>query len=92
MATKFDMGRRNDTGHNAIFVPDCDADGTFSPRQCFLTSGWCWCARHDGMCIPDTLHKRNAKPEHQPNCLEYVGENGSVHAIMHFGGSRGTSV
>jgi hypothetical protein len=30
------------------FVPQCDADGTFSALQCDGSTGACWCARDDG--------------------------------------------
>ncbi len=30
------------------FVPKCDDDCTFVPKQCLASSGYCWCTEKNG--------------------------------------------
>lgn len=37
------------------FVPECKADGRYSPVQCHVATGYCWCVRVDtGRPLPGT--------------------------------------
>lgn len=37
------------------FIPKCSADGRYSPIQCHVTTGYCWCVRVDtGRPLPGT--------------------------------------
>ncbi|XP_056156025.1 galactose-specific lectin nattectin [Lampris incognitus] len=37
------------------YIPQCDLDGNFSPRQCWASSGYCWCVNtQTGEEIPGT--------------------------------------
>nr|API81383.1 venom toxin [Hemiscorpius lepturus] len=31
-----------------VFVPDCEPDGTYLKKQCWPSTGHCWCADKDG--------------------------------------------
>ncbi|KAK9521298.1 hypothetical protein VZT92_021117 [Zoarces viviparus] len=45
------------------FVPECTADGRYSPAQCHAATGYCWCVRVDsGRPLPGTS-ARNRIPE-----------------------------
>ncbi|XP_029301523.1 SPARC-related modular calcium-binding protein 1-like isoform X2 [Cottoperca gobio] len=45
------------------FIPECTADGRYSPVQCHATTGYCWCVRVDsGRPLPGTS-ARNRIPE-----------------------------
>ncbi|XP_056297458.1 SPARC-related modular calcium-binding protein 1-like [Pseudoliparis swirei] len=45
------------------FVPECTADGLYSPAQCHAATGYCWCVRVDsGRPLPGTS-TRNRIPE-----------------------------
>ncbi|XP_035240076.1 SPARC-related modular calcium-binding protein 1-like [Anguilla anguilla] len=45
------------------FVPDCSADGQYSPVQCHRATGYCWCVRTDtGRPLPGTS-TRNKLPD-----------------------------
>ncbi|XP_056138889.1 SPARC-related modular calcium-binding protein 1-like [Lampris incognitus] len=45
------------------FVPECTADGRYSPVQCHVATGYCWCVRVDtGRPLPGTS-ARNRLPE-----------------------------
>mmetsp|Transcript_65393 Transcript_65393/g.128911 ORF Transcript_65393/g.128911 Transcript_65393/m.128911 type:complete len:205 (-) Transcript_65393:112-726(-) len=36
------------------FVPQCAQDGSYAPRQCWGSTGYCWCASADGHELPAT--------------------------------------
>lgn len=37
------------------FIPECTADGRYSPAQCHAATGYCWCVRVDsGRPLPGT--------------------------------------
>ncbi|KAF7648509.1 hypothetical protein LDENG_00155850 [Lucifuga dentata] len=45
------------------FIPECAADGRYSPVQCHVATGYCWCVRVDsGRPLPGTS-ARNRLPE-----------------------------
>lgn len=44
------------------FVPECDADGSFKPKQCWGSTGYCWCVNKHGTEVPGT------KVRGQPDC------------------------
>uniref|UniRef100_UPI003AABAFE9 SPARC-related modular calcium-binding protein 1-like n=1 Tax=Centroberyx gerrardi TaxID=166262 RepID=UPI003AABAFE9 len=45
------------------FIPECSADGRYSPVQCHVATGYCWCVRADsGRPLPGTS-ARNRLPE-----------------------------
>ncbi|XP_076014727.1 SPARC-related modular calcium-binding protein 1-like [Genypterus blacodes] len=45
------------------FIPECTADGRYSPVQCHVATGYCWCVRVDsGRPLPGTS-ARNRIPE-----------------------------
>eukprot|EP00066_Takifugu_rubripes_P014219 XP_011603485.1 PREDICTED: thyroglobulin [Takifugu rubripes] len=48
------------------FLPQCDGDGNWLNRQCFHSTGQCWCVDEDGEYIPDSLTSRS---DHLPRCL-----------------------
>ena len=37
-----------------VFVPECDSKGAFSPKQCNMWTGYCWCVDGSGNVIADT--------------------------------------
>ncbi|KAM9441565.1 SPARC-related modular calcium-binding protein 1-like [Salvelinus alpinus] len=48
------------------FIPKCSADGRYSPIQCHVTTGYCWCVRADtGRPLPGTS-ARNRLPDCSP--------------------------
>lgn len=48
------------------FVPECSADGRYSPIQCHTATGYCWCVRVDtGRPLPGTS-TRNRLPDCSP--------------------------
>ncbi|XP_046891433.1 SPARC-related modular calcium-binding protein 1-like isoform X2 [Hypomesus transpacificus] len=48
------------------FVPECSADGRYSPIQCHVATGYCWCVRVDtGRPLPGTS-TRNRMPDCSP--------------------------
>lgn len=53
----------------AIFVPECNADGSFMQVQCHNQTGYCWCSSPDGKPVSGTsvLH-------HKPNCTGHLPE------------------
>ncbi|XP_073349045.1 SPARC-related modular calcium-binding protein 1-like [Pagrus major] len=45
------------------FIPECTADGRYSPVQCYAPTGYCWCVRVDsGRPLPGTS-ARNRIPD-----------------------------
>ena len=34
--------------HPDQYIPSCDAEGFFTPKQCNKSSGACWCVEKDG--------------------------------------------
>ncbi|XP_034557831.1 SPARC-related modular calcium-binding protein 1-like isoform X2 [Notolabrus celidotus] len=45
------------------FIPECTADGRYSPAQCHAATGYCWCVRTDsGRPLPGTS-ARNRIPD-----------------------------
>ncbi|XP_053315113.1 nidogen-1 isoform X2 [Spea bombifrons] len=51
-----------------LFVPQCDENGNFSPRQCHVSSGYCWCVDRDG----NELNGTRTGPGVIPPCLDSV--------------------
>ena len=39
---------------SATYIPQCEADGSFSPKQCDRATGYCWCVDENGGKIPGT--------------------------------------
>ncbi|KAK8751114.1 hypothetical protein OTU49_013067 [Cherax quadricarinatus] len=40
-----------------VYVPTCQADGSYAPVQCHNFTFYCWCSRLDGKLIPHTIQK-----------------------------------
>lgn len=36
------------------YIPQCQADGSFEPKQCERATGYCWCVNENGGKIPGT--------------------------------------
>ncbi|KAM9312424.1 HLA class II histocompatibility antigen gamma chain [Gastrophryne carolinensis] len=36
------------------FVPQCDEQGNYIPKQCWRSTGYCWCVYNNGTEIPET--------------------------------------
>ncbi|KAG8580389.1 hypothetical protein GDO81_007277 [Engystomops pustulosus] len=47
------------------FAPDCDEEGNFKPRQCYGSTGYCWCVDDNGVEISATRTPPGEKP---PTC------------------------
>ncbi|XP_074662293.1 SPARC-related modular calcium-binding protein 1-like isoform X2 [Tubulanus polymorphus] len=47
-----------------IYIPNCEADGSFSKVQCHQATGYCWCVNKEGKPIPGTSVK-GKKPKCQ---------------------------
>ncbi|XP_068134171.1 HLA class II histocompatibility antigen gamma chain isoform X2 [Hyperolius riggenbachi] len=39
------------------FVPQCDERGQYQPKQCWRSTGFCWCVYNNGTEVPDTRSK-----------------------------------
>ncbi|XP_069712857.1 nidogen-2 isoform X3 [Phaenicophaeus curvirostris] len=50
------------------YVPQCDAEGNFTPLQCHGDSGYCWCVDESGREIQGT----RSEPGSTPPCLPSV--------------------
>ena len=44
----------NATGAIGEFIPQCEEDGSYSPIQCWGSSGFCWCGDEYGVEIAGT--------------------------------------
>jgi len=44
----------NATGSIGEYIPQCQEDGSYSPLQCWASTGYCWCVDQDGNEIPGT--------------------------------------
>ncbi|XP_044148291.1 thyroglobulin-like isoform X2 [Bufo gargarizans] len=51
------------------FVPDCDEKGNYSPKQCFGSTGYCWCVDEHG----DEIEGVRAKQGKVNITCEYTG-------------------
>ncbi|XP_058264276.1 CD74 molecule, major histocompatibility complex, class II invariant chain a isoform X1 [Hemibagrus wyckioides] len=40
-----------------FFQPQCDEEGNYKPRQCWYSTGYCWCVDINGNEIPGTLKR-----------------------------------
>ncbi|XP_058122001.1 SPARC-related modular calcium-binding protein 2 [Anopheles ziemanni] len=55
-------------GTNALYVPECTADGRYQRIQCYRSTGYCWCVNEDtGKNIPGTSTK-----DEKPVCDQYA--------------------
>merc|ERR1712015_388179 len=63
---KNEADRNSTMGIIGHFIPNCEADGTFSATQCHGSTGHCWCAMQDGTEISGT---RNQFPK--PDCSKH---------------------
>uniref|UniRef100_A0A1A7ZYJ9 SPARC related modular calcium binding 1 n=1 Tax=Nothobranchius furzeri TaxID=105023 RepID=A0A1A7ZYJ9_NOTFU len=51
----------------AIFIPECNEDGTYAQVQCHTLTGYCWCVTNDGKPVSgSSVHNRT------PVCSESV--------------------
>ena len=66
----------NATGKVGEFVPQCEEDGSYSPLQCWGSTGYCWCVDEDGVEISGTAL---GPGEGIPNCGE---EGDTVNALF----------
>ncbi len=44
----------NSTGLMGEFIPQCEDDGSYSPMQCWSSTGYCWCVDENGIEISGT--------------------------------------
>ncbi|CAJ1087012.1 nidogen-2 isoform X3 [Xyrichtys novacula] len=49
------------------YVPQCEADGQFSPVQCYGETTYCWCVDEDGREVPGTRSHAAVKPACLPS-------------------------
>ena len=65
----------NATGLMGEFIPQCEDDGSYSPMQCWWSTGYCWCVDENGIEIEDT-----STPSWQglPDCEEFSEELGDI--------------
>ncbi len=63
----------NASGLIGEFVPQCEEDGSYSPMQCWGSTGYCWCVDENGTEIPGTSL---GPGEGTPDC-------GSTHILEH---------
>lgn len=59
----------NATGLLGEFIPQCEEDGSYSPLQCWGSTGYCWCVDSNGVEITGTSL---GPGEGVPNCSESV--------------------
>eukprot|EP01059_Diplonema_ambulator_P008641 TRINITY_DN182_c0_g1_i8.p1 TRINITY_DN182_c0_g1~~TRINITY_DN182_c0_g1_i8.p1 ORF type:complete len:217 (+),score=72.01 TRINITY_DN182_c0_g1_i8:507-1157(+) len=53
------------------FIPQCDADGFYSTKQCWGSTGECWCAdRLTGEKLTDDLSECTVSAPHNISCAE----------------------
>ena len=45
----------NSTGLIGEFIPQCEDDGSYSPIQCWSSTGYCWCVDENGIEISGTF-------------------------------------
>ena len=57
----------NATGLLGEFIPQCEEDGSYSPLQCWGSTGYCWCVDGNGVEIPGTAL---GPGQGTPNCSE----------------------
>ncbi|KAL9971160.1 hypothetical protein ACROYT_G023651 [Oculina patagonica] len=48
---------KKEHGATTIYVPQCREDGSFEPKQCYGSIGYCWCVDKNGDEIPGTRTK-----------------------------------
>uniref|UniRef100_A0A3Q1JN64 Thyroglobulin type-1 domain-containing protein n=1 Tax=Anabas testudineus TaxID=64144 RepID=A0A3Q1JN64_ANATE len=49
--------------YTGTFCPQCDANGNFLPRQCWASTGYCWCVDViSGKMIPNTETPPGVEP------------------------------
>ena len=65
----------NATGLIGEFIPQCEEDGSYSPVQCWWSTGYCWCVDEDGGAIPGTTI---ATWVGTPNCGENLCEGVTI--------------
>ncbi len=65
----------NATGLIGEFIPQCEDDGSYSPMQCWPSTGYCWCVDENGVEIPGSSM---ASWEGFPNCSENLCEGVNV--------------
>ncbi|XP_028856897.1 SPARC-related modular calcium-binding protein 1-like isoform X2 [Denticeps clupeoides] len=51
----------------AVFVPECNADGSFLQVQCHNQTGYCWCSTPDGKPV-----SRTTVMDFRPNCTGHL--------------------
>lgn len=73
----------------AIFIPECNEDGTFAQVQCHTWTGYCWCVTNDGKPVSgSSAHNRTPvcsgsvtdKPPGQVN----TGRKGELRSVAGF--------
>lgn len=49
-----------ETSASDVYVAQCNEDGSYSPVQCHLSFGYCWCVNEEGKPVPGTAirHQR----------------------------------
>ncbi|XP_077870515.1 uncharacterized protein LOC144364068, partial [Saccoglossus kowalevskii] len=61
----------NSASDSELYVPQCEADGTFAKLQCHYNLNVCWCANSRGVMIPDTLVDLH-EASNAPTCEDTV--------------------
>jgi hypothetical protein len=59
----------NSTGAIGEFIPQCEEDGSYSPMQCWGSTGYCWCVDEYGVEIVGTSL---GPGEGLPNCTQQI--------------------
>ncbi|MAQ69704.1 MAG: hypothetical protein CMD23_01240 [Flavobacteriales bacterium] len=59
----------NATGAIGEFIPQCEEDGSYSPMQCWGSTGYCWCVDENGIEIAGTSL---GPGEGLPNCAQQI--------------------
>ncbi|XP_040283641.1 uncharacterized protein LOC120997603 isoform X5 [Bufo bufo] len=52
------------------FIPDCDEEGNYNPKQCHGSTGYCWCVDENGAEISGS---RMPTGQSDPTCGTYAG-------------------
>ncbi|XP_037341660.1 SPARC-related modular calcium-binding protein 1 isoform X5 [Pungitius pungitius] len=72
-----EQGRRP---QEALFIPECNDDGTFTQVQCHTLTGYCWCVTSDGKPVSgSSVHNRT--PVCSGNFREFMGTHAGTSGL-----------
>ncbi|KAL6105183.1 smoc1 [Pungitius sinensis] len=64
----------------ALFIPECNDDGTFTQVQCHTLTGYCWCVTSDGKPVSgSSVHNRT--PVCSGNFREFMGTHAGTSGL-----------